>query len=444
MSAAAVAAAAPEMFPRRHHSRRSTTSLLLLLRPLRGATPPLSAASASLFRRGSRDPRRSPRPLRNRGREAEPPHGLDGAAAALGRLRRRSAAEIRRFIDEGAEAYRDLRSAVRVERGNRVVFSCRRSSLVFVSNLLLWSFAAVLAARVLAWLGLGFRSRWGFGDWAVVRRDRSLGGREVVVGKRYRRRDAERWNSRVSVNPLSPVKGSEAKFPEISIGRRASRREELPKWWPEKVSSSPTITVGEEFQREANRLVRAIMDNRMSGKDFKYDDMIQLRQLCKVSGVKVSFGTENVRDSFYRTAVDFVLDACSRAVQPIDKIQINGEEPRIFISGLAHDIGLQNTRAATLIRAAVAARTRACFLQCWALEVQGKRFEALDELRKICSIHQIFPPEEQSPEMEMVASGLKRNLREDQREHLFSLYRGVCDAGNFMTAEEALGLRLER
>lgn len=40
----------------------------------------------------------------------------------------------------------------------------------------------------------------------------------------------------------------------------------------------------------------------------------------------------------------------------------------------------------------------------------------------------------------MVASGLKRNLREDQREHLFSLYRGVCDAGNFMTAEEALGL----
>nr|CAD1837001.1 unnamed protein product [Ananas comosus var. bracteatus] len=392
--------------PRRHHPRRSTTSLILLL-PLRRATPPLSAASASLFRRGSRDPRRSPRPLRNRGREAEPPHGLDAAAAALGRLRRRSAAELRRFLDEGAEAYRDLRSAVRVERGNRVVFSCRRSSLVFVSNLLLWSFAAVLAARVLAWLGLGFRSRWGFGDWAV---------------------------------------GSEAKFPEISIGRRASRREELPKWWPEKVSSSPTITVGEEeFQREANRLVRAIMDNRMRGKDFKYDDMIQqLRQLCKVSGVKVSFGTENVRDSFYRTAVDFVLDACSRAVQSINKIQINGEEPRIFISGLAHDIGLQNTRAATLIRAAVAARTRACFLQCWALEVQGKRFEALDELRKICSIHQIFPPEEQSPEMEMVASGLKRNLREDQREHLFSLYRAVCDAGNFTTAEEALGLRLER
>nr|CAD1837010.1 unnamed protein product [Ananas comosus var. bracteatus] len=419
MSAAAVAAAAPEMFPRRHHSRRSTTSLLLLLRPLRGATPPLSAASASLFRRGSRDPRRSPRPLRNRGREAEPPHGLDGAAAALGRLRRRSAAEIRRFIDEGAEAYRDLRSAVRVERGNRVVFSCRRSSLVFVSNLLLWSFAAVLAARVLAWLGLGFRSRWGFGDWAVVRRDRSLGGGRLWWGR-----------------------GIGGGMRRGGILGRASRREELPKWWPEKVSSSPTITVGEEFQREANRLVRAIMDNRMSGKDFKYDDMIQLRQLCKVSGVKVSFGTENVRDSFYRTAVDFVLDACSRAVQPIDKIQINGEEPRIFISGLAHDIGLQNTRAATLIRAAVAARTRACFLQC----VRSSR-KTIRSARR--TTKNLFNPSNFPSRRTISGNGdggersQEKFTRGSEGTLVLSIQR-VCDAGNFMTAEEALGLRLER
>lgn len=38
----------------------------------------------------------------------------------------------------------------------------------------------------------------------------------------------------------------------------------------------------------------------------------QLRQICKLSGASVSFGTANVRDSFYRASVDFVLSICSR------------------------------------------------------------------------------------------------------------------------------------
>jgi hypothetical protein len=41
---------------------------------------------------------------------------------------------------------------------------------------------------------------------------------------------------------------------------------------------------------------------------------MQLSQLCKISGVKVSFDTENARDSFYRAAVNFVLDDCSKYV----------------------------------------------------------------------------------------------------------------------------------
>jgi hypothetical protein len=45
--------------------------------------------------------------------------------------------------------------------------------------------------------------------------------------------------------------------------------------------------------------------------------------------------------------------------------QINGENPRNFLAGLAISIGLDKFRAATLICASVAARTRACLLQCW-------------------------------------------------------------------------------
>ena len=52
-------------------------------------------------------------------------------------------------------------------------------------------------------------------------------------------------------------------------------------------------------------------------------------------------------------------------MQPATTVQIHGEEARQFISGLADNIGLENIRAARIIRAAVAARTRSCFLQSW-------------------------------------------------------------------------------
>lgn len=46
-------------------------------------------------------------------------------------------------------------------------------------------------------------------------------------------------------------------------------------------------------------------------------------------------------------------------------MQVNGEDVREFVSGLAENIGLKAHRAATLVRTAIAARTRACLLQCW-------------------------------------------------------------------------------
>lgn len=42
--------------------------------------------------------------------------------------------------------------------------------------------------------------------------------------------------------------------------------------------------------------------------------------------------------------------------------------------------------------------------------------------------------------MEMVASGLKRNLQVEQREHLLTMYREVCGVESQNIAAEALGL----
>uniref|UniRef100_A0A0E0L0Q7 Uncharacterized protein n=1 Tax=Oryza punctata TaxID=4537 RepID=A0A0E0L0Q7_ORYPU len=361
--------------------------------------------------------------------------GIGALEAELWRLQRRAELRLHRLASEADEAYRDLRYSARFVGGDRVVLTFRRSSLRFAAAALLWLLALSAAAwALLGWAvrtwqrrGLG-RSWWrgGEGSAVVRRRDRSLGGKEVVVA--------------VSSSPVvAPV--SRVPEPAREVRRREPKAR-VPEWWPE-LGEEVVVDQGpgmEKWARLANRLVRAIIDNRITGKDYRYDDAIQLRQLCKISGVKVSFDTENARDSFYRAAINFVLDDCSRAAQDIGAAQISGENPRNFLAGLASNIGLEKFRAATLVCASVAARTRSLFLQCWALEMQGKRSEALDELSKICRIHNMFPPEENSAEMEMVAGGLKKNLQVAERVHLLSLYRSICAAGNIRTAAEALGL----
>lgn len=48
-------------------------------------------------------------------------------------------------------------------------------------------------------------------------------------------------------------------------------------------------------------------------------------------------------------------------------VQIDGEDARQFLAGLAENIGLDNTRAARMVSAGVAARTRFIFLQAWVI-----------------------------------------------------------------------------
>jgi len=48
-------------------------------------------------------------------------------------------------------------------------------------------------------------------------------------------------------------------------------------------------------------------------------------------------------------------------------VHINGEDSQQFLAGFAENIGLENVRAATIVSAAVAARTRSCLLQAWVI-----------------------------------------------------------------------------
>ncbi|KAG6730822.1 hypothetical protein I3842_01G098800 [Carya illinoinensis] len=350
-----------------------------------------------------------------------------------------SQSHLHEFLSSARDAYEDLQTLITLDYDRRLVVSCRRSTVQFVGGLVICGFVLVFSFSVLYKLGLGFlRRRSGFGNGpVVVRRDRSLGGREVVVGKRV----SGESNRRVSGNPLSPALRANLGVSErVPNNRVRALEKKLPKWWPVSVSPPGFVMNKQEYQREADRLVRVIMDNRMGGKDIMEDDIVQLRQICRTSGVRVSFDTTNTRDSFYRASVDFVLNSCSRVPSHSTSVQIYDEDAPQFVAGLAENIGLESIRAARIVSAAVAARTRSRFLQAWAWQIQGKHAEEKLELSKICLILRIFPPEEYSPEMEMVARGLEKHLKVEQREYLLNMLITVCGEESRRSATEALGL----
>lgn len=346
------------------------------------------------------------------------------------------------LVDSGTEAFEDLRTLITFDSDRRVVISCEKSTVHFLGNLALLGLIAVVSFRVLVKLGLGFRKLFRFraGDGGVIRRrDRSLGGKEVVVGKRE---EMNKEVNRVSLNPLS----SDEEILEgvldtlVKNWPRKSVLQKLPSWWPLS-HSTPFVAVDkQEYQQRANRLLRAIMDYKVSGKDIMVEDIILLRRICRESGVRVFFDATNSRDSFYRASIDFALNTCASMASQSTFVQIDGEDAREFIAGLADNIGLEKIRAARMVAAAVAARTRSWLLQAWALEMQGKHSEAVMELLKLCFIHRMFPPEEGSPEMEMVARGLENHLRLEQREYLLDMVLEVCLEESRRSLAEALGL----
>lgn len=117
----------------------------------------------------------------------------------------------------------------------------------FVGGVLIWSIVGAVVIRVLMSLGLGFRGgRSQVGRVEVIRRrDRSLGGKEVVIERRAVDRE-ESW----SVDD----RGSKA-------GTRSLRRREekkLPNWWP--VINPIPVYEGnkEEYQRHANKIIQGL------------------------------------------------------------------------------------------------------------------------------------------------------------------------------------------
>ncbi|KAF3643185.1 hypothetical protein FXO37_22117 [Capsicum annuum] len=136
-----------------------------------------------------------------------------------------------------------------------LLMTCKLSSVLIAMTA---DFSSPAEELFLSWC-------WGNKNLELVyRRDRSLGGREVLVAK-----------NKITIDRKKPnvLDGDDVNSNWGWARRRKKKNpvEQLPKWWP--VSSSGSDQ--EEYQRMANRLILslqicfpAILDNRMTGRDI--------------------------------------------------------------------------------------------------------------------------------------------------------------------------------
>ncbi|MCO5606649.1 hypothetical protein L7F22_060837 [Adiantum nelumboides] len=280
------------------------------------------------------------------------------------------------MVNDGRMFFEDLRSSVTIQKDRRIVISMRRSSIDFALTAFLWTALLITAWKLLTTAGKKYRWGWeeGFALRPVIKRDRSLGGREVSVGKsgtsvQTSRKEKQNLESaRRKLNPLDAVEISRSERDMIKSNESKSSRKldcELPKWWPSAILPSSTSSVVRDngTQEKASSFLKMIIEKRSSGKDFEADDILQLYQMCKYSGSSVVFNSAYVRDSFYRAAINMALSSCGRSGNL--GMDLGGENAAEFFAGLARSIGLDAERAVIMVNAAIAARTRSTFLQAW-------------------------------------------------------------------------------
>nr|AAC64313.1 unknown protein [Arabidopsis thaliana] len=252
------------------------------------------------------------------------------------------------FLDSSKDAFSDLQTLISLDDNRRVVVSCKKSTMQFVGGVVILGFVFGFAIRVLVKLGSALKGNFQSNPKFVVRRDRSLGGKEVVVSV-----DNIRSSSRDSKSFIASDQASRSNSTPRNLHLKAQNN--LPKWWPTSLTSQSFDVVDkEDYQREANRIVRAPWES--------------------------------------------------------SSVEICSEDAREFIAGLAENIGLAKIDAARMVSAAVAARTRSWFLQAWA-------------------------------EMEMVARGLEKLMKLEERQSLLKTFVGMCCSEDSQrSAAEALGL----
>lgn len=184
------------------------------------------------------------------------PAGADDQSLSLTldvhRLSTLATSRFQLFLDSSKDAFSDLQTLIALDDNRRIVVSCKKSTMQFVGGVVVLGFVCGFAIRVLVKLVSAFKGSFQVKPKLVVRRDRSLGGKEVVVAV-----DSIRSSSRDSKSSIASDQVPRGN--SISRNLQLKAQNNLPKWWPTSLPSLNLNVDKEDYQREANRLVRGLL-----------------------------------------------------------------------------------------------------------------------------------------------------------------------------------------
>eukprot|EP00850_Spirogloea_muscicola_P013880 SM000096S24909 [mRNA] locus=s96:442108:445775:- [translate_table: standard] len=395
-------------------------------------------------------------------------------AAAASRRREPAAREVARMGPKAAGDGHPLedvkkKPSTSSRSGPRYVLRLRHDTLRGAGRLL--AYGVLLSALLKLLVATAKRHRWGWAEGEAlfapgVVRDRSLGGRMVPVPRgRWQPWDSLPWraskrpttSSKQSqgVGPLDAVESSRSekdlrrtgggvasKVPRPTSSRKMAA---LPAWWPPLYASLPLPTSISDDRR------------RVAGQDFHDEDIVKLQELCRDSRVQVTFEAENAKEALFRAATQVAFKSATTVAIPT-KVAVNSAatgmcghrgallagldraECPAFLASLSKGISIEAHKAATMVNAAVAARTRSSLMQAWALFKQNRLEEAVDELQVLASIHKLFPLDTRSAEIEMVARGLESRVTAAERRELLWMYANAGVQATKELAASALGV----
>ena len=283
---------------------------------------------------------------------------------------------------------------------------------------------------------LGLPSPHSGGRWV---RDRTLGGRQVFIPE-----GQSIPNSPSSSTPPSPLAApasrSESPAPSLNPAPPSSRAasDEEPAWWNPEPSRFRPESQRRDAADRARRCLKRLVDEKLAGRDFPVEGIIQLRDACSEAGEPVHVGYSNRRDAIFRAGVEAALQCAENAEQ------IGGTQASRFVTALAHDLQVPQQRAANIVAASQASTLRSRVLDAVASMRQGNSANAMLSLQSVENAFSAIPQKaEQSAELEMVADSLAERVHSEEKAKVLQLYSSdVTSSEKQGHARDALSLAL--
>ncbi|XRB00162.1 hypothetical protein NFJ02_08g138610 [Pycnococcus provasolii] len=243
-------------------------------------------------------------------------------------------------------------------------------------------------------------------------RDRTLGGKMAFVPD----------------EPLPSINEKEKRArerKEAEAKRAAAKERESipPSWWtpPTPPETPPTAS---NFV-EAQAILAAIQNKRVSGKQATTEDIANLYRATATKGVAVRVKTDSVRDSLLKRAVE---DAIAPGKSSNVELLAAGE--RAFVSGLALSLGIAPAQANRVVANTCANRARNAIVAAVSATRRKDDAAAATELSSLAKTLEAFPPDDTGIAIQMAMDTIDTKIKEQDVNAIDSVLDGYGIGGD--------------